>query len=267
MNQKTVIIQPSFYQIKECDYESFTNQLYKNSITIFNKDYSMTNNLKITVLGTGTSVGIPALGKLGWGKCDPSNPKNKRQRCSLLVQNNDTNILIDAGPDIKNQLIEHNIQKLDAVFITHQHSDHISGLDELRPFYFYNNEKIKIYTNKETSLFLLERFNYLFDKSPSSQSYFKPPLEMHLIDYFDEIFINNIFIKTIKQNHGAIDTLGFVFNNNFAYCTDVVTFPKKSFDNLLNLKVLIITGLRKPLIWLTPILICLLNGLLILNQK
>ena len=67
----------------------------------------MTNNLKITVLGTGTSVGIPALGKLGWGKCDPSNPKNKRQRCSLLVQNKDTNILIDAGPDIKNQLIEH----------------------------------------------------------------------------------------------------------------------------------------------------------------
>ena len=110
----------------------------------------MTNNLKITVLGTGTSVGIPALGKLGWGMCDPSNPKNKRQRCSLLVQNKDTNILIDAGPDIKNQLIEHNIQKLDAVFITHQHSDHISGLDELRPFYFYNNEKIKIYTNKET---------------------------------------------------------------------------------------------------------------------
>ncbi len=205
----------------------------------------MTSNLKITVLGTGTSVGIPALGKLGWGKCDPSNPKNKRQRCSLLVQNKDTNILIDAGPDIKNQLIEHNIQKLDAVFITHQHSDHISGLDELRPFYFYNNDKIKIYTNKETSLFLLERFNYLFDKSPSSQSYFKPPLEMHIIDYFEEILINDVFIKTIKQNHGAIDTLGFIFNNNFAYCTDVVSFPKQSFDNLVNLKVLIITGLRE----------------------
>ena len=109
----------------------------------------MSDNLKITVLGTGTSVGIPALGKLGWGKCDPLNPKNKRQRCALLVQNEDTNILIDAGPDIKNQLIEHNIQKLDAVFITHKHSDHISGLDELRPIYYYNKEKIKIYTNKE----------------------------------------------------------------------------------------------------------------------
>ncbi|MDC6453570.1 MBL fold metallo-hydrolase [Alphaproteobacteria bacterium] len=205
----------------------------------------MSDNLKITVLGTGTSVGIPALGKLGWGKCDPLNPKNKRQRCALLVQNEDTNILIDAGPDIKNQLIEHNIQKLDAVFITHQHSDHISGLDELRPFYFYNKEKIKIYTNKETSYFLLERFNYLFNKSSSSQSYFKPPLEMHIIDYFEELIINNVSINTIKQNHGVIDTLGFIFNNQLAYCTDVVDFPKKSFDKLYNLKVLIITGLRE----------------------
>ena len=94
----------------------------------------MNNNIKITVLGTGTSVGIPALGQLGWGKCDPSNPKNKRQRCAVLIQSKNTTILVDAGPDIKNQLIEHNIQKLDAVFITHSHSDHVSGLDELRPF-------------------------------------------------------------------------------------------------------------------------------------
>ena len=123
----------------------------------------MDNHIKITVLGTGTSVGIPALGKLGWGKCDPSNPKNKRQRCAVLIQSKDTNILVDAGPDIKNQLIGHNIEKLDAVLITHSHSDHVSGLDELRPFYFYNREKIKIFTNKETSNFLLKRFNYLFN--------------------------------------------------------------------------------------------------------
>tara|TARA_B100001250_G_scaffold252022_1_gene216711 strand:+ start:167 stop:955 length:789 start_codon:yes stop_codon:yes gene_type:complete len=205
----------------------------------------MDNHIKITVLGTGTSVGIPALGKLGWGKCNPSNPKNKRQRCAVLIQSKDTNILVDAGPDIKNQLIEHNIEKLDAVLITHSHSDHISGLDELRPFYFYNREKIKIFTNKETSNFLLKRFNYLFNKSVSSQSYFQPPLELHDIDYFDELIINDIKINTIKQNHGVIDTLGFIFNNAFAYCTDVVDFPEKSFNCLYNMKVLIITGLRQ----------------------
>ena len=205
----------------------------------------MKSNIKITVLGTGTSVGIPALGKLGWGNCDPSNTKNKRQRCSILIQDENTTILVDAGPDIKNQLIEHNIRKLDAVFITHQHSDHISGLDELRPFYFYNREKIKIYTNAETSKFLLTRFNYLFEKSISSQSYFNPPLELKHIEYFEELNINDINIKSIKQNHGVIDTLGFIFNDKFGYCTDVVDFPDNSFNRLYDLKVLIITGLRE----------------------
>ncbi len=205
----------------------------------------MESNIKITVLGTGTSVGIPALGKLGWGNCDPSNPKNRRQRCSVLIQNENTTILVDAGPDIKNQLIEHNIKKLDAVLITHQHSDHISGLDELRPFYFYNRDKIKIYTNVETSNFLLTRFNYLFEKSESSQSYFSPPLELKHIEYFEELNINDINIKSIKQNHGVIDTLGFIFNDKFGYCTDVVDFPDNSFSSLYNLKVLIITGLRE----------------------
>jgi phosphoribosyl 1,2-cyclic phosphate phosphodiesterase len=205
----------------------------------------MNNSVKITVLGSGTSVGIPALGKLGWGKCDPTNPKNKRQRCSLLIQDKETTILVDAGPDIKNQLIEHNIKKLDGVFITHEHSDHISGLDELRPYYFYNKEKIKIYTNAETSKVLLDRFTYLFTKSSSSQSYFQPPLEMNLINYYQELQINNISIKTIKQNHGAIDSLGFIFNNELAYCTDVVNFPEKSYKNLRDLKVLIVTGLRE----------------------
>ena len=205
----------------------------------------MKSNIKITVLGTGTSVGIPALGKLGWGNCDPSNPKNRRQRCSVLIQSENTTILVDAGPDIKNQLIEHNIRKLDAVFITHQHSDHISGLDELRPFYFYNREKIKIYTNIETSEFLLTRFNYLFEKSESSQSYFSPPLELNHIEYFEELNVNDINIKSIKQNHGVIDTLGFIFNDKFGYCTDVVDFPDNSFNSLYDLKVLIITGLRE----------------------
>ena len=204
----------------------------------------MKKKIKITVLGSGTSVGIPALGKLGWGKCDPLNIKNKRQRCALLIQSDDTNILIDAGPDIKNQLIKYNINKIDAVFITHQHADHIAGLDELRPFYFYNKEKLKLYTHKTTSKFILKRFDYLFKKTTTSQSYFKPPLEIVNINYYDELRVNDIIIKCIKQNHGAINTLGFIINKEFAYCTDVVKFPLKSFNLLFNLKILIITGLR-----------------------
>ena len=204
----------------------------------------MKDDLKITVLGTGTSVGIPALGKLGWGKCDPNNPKNKRQRCSILIQNENTTILVDAGPDIKNQLIDHNIKKIDGVLITHQHSDHISGLDELRPFYFYNREKIKLYTNSETSTFLLNRFDYLFKRNKNSQSYFEPPLELINIDYYQNLIINDISVHTIKQHHGVIDTLGFIINKKFAYCTDVVSFPKESLECLYNLNTIIITGLR-----------------------
>jgi phosphoribosyl 1,2-cyclic phosphate phosphodiesterase len=204
----------------------------------------MIDDFKITVLGSGTSIGIPALGKLGWGKCDPNNIKNKRQRCSILIQKENTTILVDAGPDIKNQLLEQNIKKIDAVLITHQHSDHIAGLDDLRPYYFYNREKIKLYTNLETSNFLLNRFDYLFKKNKNSQSYFEPPFEIITIDDYQNFLINDLSIQTIKQHHGVIDTLGFIINNKFAYCTDVVDFPKKSFQYLYNLDAIVITGLR-----------------------
>ena len=203
--------------------------------------------MKITLLGTGTSVGIPSLGQLGWGKCNPQNPKNKRQRCAVLIQSNNTNVLIDAGPDIKNQLISHKLPSLDAIIITHEHADHISGLDELRPFYFPKQEKINIYTIERTATFLLNRFNYLFNKDEKSQSYFKPPMKLNILNYYDEINFNDINIKTIKQHHGAIDTIGIIINDKFAYCTDVVDFPNDSFNHLKNLDTLIITGLRfKP---------------------
>ena len=92
---------------------------------------------------------------------------------------------------------------------------------------------------------MLTRFNYLFEKSASSQSYFNPPLELKHIEYFEELYVNDINIKSIKQNHGVIDTLGFIFNDKFGYCTDVVDFPDNSFNSLYDLKVLIITGLRE----------------------
>ena len=204
----------------------------------------MEKRMKIIALGTGTSVGIPSLGRLGWGRCDPNNLKNKRQRCAILVKDKDNTVLVDAGPDIKNQLWDNSVENIDSILITHEHSDHVSGLDELRPFYFYNRKKINLFTHKRTALFLNKRFDYLFNKSSNSQSYFEPPLQMNYIKYYDELNIGNINIKTIKQNHGVMNTLGFIFNDKFAYCTDVVSFPKKSFELLYNLDLLIITGLR-----------------------
>ena len=92
--------------------------------------------MKITMLGCGTSVGVPTVGPAGWGACDPNEPRNYRQRCSILVEKDDFVLLVDAGPDIRHQLLTHHVKKIDAVLITHTHSDHVAGLDDLRPYYF-----------------------------------------------------------------------------------------------------------------------------------
>ena len=103
----------------------------KNTLRLFNR---MDNIMKVTMLGCGTSVGVPALGQAGWGKCNPEDERNRRQRCAVLVEVNDRVILVDAGPDIRNQLIPLELKKIDALLITHTHSDHVAGLDDLRAF-------------------------------------------------------------------------------------------------------------------------------------
>ena len=118
--------------------------------------------MKITILGCGTSVGIPALGRAGWGSCDPNNPKNRRQRCAILVQTDNTTILVDAGPDIRNQLLPLKISKLNAVLITHTHSDHVAGMDDLRVFYWPDEKKINLYGKLQINL-----------RAPKNQNFYK----------------------------------------------------------------------------------------------
>ncbi|MFL2845610.1 MAG: MBL fold metallo-hydrolase [Candidatus Puniceispirillaceae bacterium] len=103
--------------------------------------------MKVTMLGCGTSVGVPALGQAGWGKCNPEDERNRRQRCAVLVEVNDTLILVDSGPDIRNQLIPLGIKKIDALLITHTHSDHVAGLDDLRAFYWPDRNDIPVFCN------------------------------------------------------------------------------------------------------------------------
>ena len=132
--------------------------------------------MKITMLGCGTSVGVPTVGPAGWGDCNPANKRYFRQRCAVLVEKDDFTLLIDAGPDIRNQLLAHEVKKIDAVLITHTHSDHVAGLDDLRPYYFNKRERIPVYATAHDLDTLLERFNYLFFKSSDSPSYFQPVL-------------------------------------------------------------------------------------------
>ena len=199
--------------------------------------------MKVTLLGCGTSVGIPALGKIGWGKCNPENPKNRRQRSSVLIENNGKIILVDAGPDVRNQLLNAKVDKIDAVLITHGHADHISGLAELRPFFFTNKIKIPIYANNKTYNQLKIQFNYLFKKGESSPSYYTPPMTLNKLKYGTQ-YICDYKIKVIKQYHGNSNTLGFIFDRKFAYCTDVVDMPKSNFIKLNNIELFIVGALR-----------------------
>ncbi len=201
--------------------------------------------LKVTMLGSGTSVGVPALGRAGWGKCNPDNPKNRRQRCALLVQKGDFNLLVDAGPDIRNQLLAAGNPKIHAVLITHTHADHIAGMDDLRTFYWPDEVKIPIYGVKDVLDNLKERFNYLFVKSPSSPSYFVPSLEGIEITMDSRITLGGIDIKVLKQFHGRITSLGFVFDEKIGYSTDVVEIPEYNFQHLMGLEAWIVEGLRE----------------------
>ena len=201
--------------------------------------------MKITMLGCGTSVGIPALGRAGWGTCDPQNPKNRRQRCAILIQTKSTTILIDAGPDIRNQLLPMNISKLDAVLITHTHSDHVAGMDDLRVFYWPDQNKIKLFGSEEHGKDVLCRFPYLFQKNLSSPSYFIPPFEWNSIET-DELFkIGDVTIRTQFQKHGSGFSLGFVFNEKFAYSTDVSELDDEYLNSISNIPIWIVETLRE----------------------
>jgi len=200
--------------------------------------------VKITMLGCGTSVGVPTVGPAGWGACDPAEPKNFRQRCAILVEKDDFVLLVDAGPDIRHQLLAHKVKKIDAVFITHTHSDHVAGLDDLRPYYFNKREKIPLYATAHDLDNLRDRFDYLFVKSSDSPSYFQPVLEGHVISADSSFTLGGIHIRTLLQFHGRVTSLGFVFDGRFGYSTDVVDMPEEAFAHLTGLDFWIVEMLR-----------------------
>src|SRR5208283_5636991 len=111
-------------------------------------------SLKFTILGCGSSMGVPRVA-LGWGSCDPSNPKNRRRRCALLVERSDakgrTRVLVDCTPDLREQLLEAEVDWLDGVFITHEHADHIHGIDDLRPLFVHKRRRVTVYLDEATS--------------------------------------------------------------------------------------------------------------------
>ena len=201
------------------------------------------------MLGCGTSVGVPTLGPAGWGRCNPDEPRNHRQRCAVLVEKDDFVVLIDAGPDIRQQLLTHQVKKIDAVLITHTHSDHIAGLDDLRPYFFVKNrrggrQKLPLYATAHDLDALRTRFDYLFIKSSSSPSYFQPVLEAHAITADSQFTLGTLAVRSLQQFHGHSTSLGFTFDERFGYSTDVVDMPDEVFAHLSELDLWIVEMLR-----------------------
>jgi phosphoribosyl 1,2-cyclic phosphate phosphodiesterase len=205
-------------------------------------------NLGFTILGCASSAGVPRPA-LGWGACDPTNPKNRRRRCSLLVQRHGpggvTRVLVDTSPDLREQLLDAEVDWLDGVLITHQHADHIHGIDDLRSVFIRGRRRLDMYLDEPTSAVLHERFGYCFE-TPAGSDY-PPIVTEHRIAPDRALSIEGaggaIPVLPLLQHHGDIDSLGFRFAD-VAYCCDLKDFAPEAVEALRGLDVLIIDALR-----------------------
>jgi phosphoribosyl 1,2-cyclic phosphate phosphodiesterase len=177
--------------------------------------------VQVKILGCGGSGGVPLMnGTTGgnWGNCDPGNPKNRRRRVSILVSDGDTNILVDASPDLREQCLTFGVGALDAVLITHDHADHCHGLDDLRAMSYRLKRPIPVYMDDKTSRSLLAKFAYAFVSSRNPESIYRAILEDRLIE--GPFMAGTIPVRPFVQKHGPETCLGLRFGN-FAYSTDI----------------------------------------------
>lgn len=203
--------------------------------------------LKFTILGCGSSGGVPRLGGI-WGDCDPENPRNVRKRCSMLVQRitqeGTTSVLIDTGPDMRQQLLDADVGRLDGVVWTHAHADHVHGLDDLRMIVFNMRKRLPVWADGDTQNSLFSRFGYAFIQPDDSP--YPPILDMHTIK--GDVTISgpggDITLTPFQVNHGSIDALGFRVGD-LAYLPDVARIPDEVWPVLQGLDCWILDTLRR----------------------
>ena len=185
----------------------------------------MTEKIELKVLGCGSSFGVPLSHNI-WGNCNSSNSKNYRTRPSIFLKKNGKSILVDTSPDLRKQLIDNKIDNIDSVIYTHSHADHIHGINDLRAISLINKKKIPIYSDKITLNILKKSFSYLFVKDENHG--YEPILIANTINS-EFIEINGFKIEVIKQNHGNIDSYGFIFDNKIAYNLDIKFFYDENY--------------------------------------
>lgn len=195
--------------------------------------------MKVTFLGTGTSGGIPVI-NCDCPVCASSNPRNKRLRCSVMIEVEGLHLLIDTCTDMRQQFLTHYFPKIDAVLFTHSHADHIFGLDELRRFNYLQKDQIPVYGNQTTIGHLKQIFNYAFNDG--DLHFGRPNLSENIVN--GRLEIDGVEIYPIPLLHGSLEILGYRIGN-FAYCTDVSRIPGDSYKLLQDLDVLVLDALRE----------------------
>ncbi len=194
--------------------------------------------MEVTILGCGTSGGVPRIGN-DWGACDPDEPKNRRRRCSILVKEKGTTVLIDTSPDIREQLLDADIGRLDGVVWTHEHADQCHGIDELRVLAIRNRERVNVWGDKKTLDILMRRFDYCFRKLEGNP--YPAILAEHLIS--GPFTIGDINFLPFDQDHGSITSLGFRMGP-IGYSNDLVNLDDRGFEILEGVDTWIVDAMR-----------------------
>ncbi len=200
---------------------------------------ALNNGFKVTILGTGTSQGVPVI-TCSCDVCQSSNPKDKRLRSSIMLTINDLNYVIDTGPDFRQQMLRENVTALEAICFTHQHKDHLAGLDDVRAFNFHQNKDMKIYCDIRVDEAIHREYDYIFStfKYPGI-----PRLDIEIIDKNSSILIDGGIIQPIEVMHYKLPVLGFRFKN-FTYITDAKHITPEEKEKIKGTEILIVNALR-----------------------
>jgi len=193
--------------------------------------------MKITVLGSGASSGVPAAGNF-WGNCDPENKKNHRMRASILIESGITTLLVDMTPDVRHQL---KVQHLDGILLSHAHADHIHGMDDLRVLSYHMEKTLDLYGNQATIDELEKRFSYVF--KGSSNGAYMPFMKPHIIEPYTRVTFGDIDIELFEQDHTTCQTLGFRIGD-FAYSVDVAHLDERALEALSGVKTWIVDAAK-----------------------
>ncbi|MBV6440854.1 MAG: MBL fold metallo-hydrolase [Haliscomenobacteraceae bacterium CHB4] len=195
--------------------------------------------MKLTLLGTGTSQGVPVIG-CDCEACISADPRDNRLRSSALLSDGNTNIIIDAGPDFRQQMLRARIRHVNGILLTHEHNDHVIGLDDVRPFNFRTGHPMTVYALPRVAEQVRRRFEYIFgEPTPGA-----PRIELVPLDKDTPINMDGIKIQPIGIMHGRLPILGFRFGN-LTYLTDVKTVPESEKSKIAGTKYLITSALHQ----------------------